>query len=375
MGYALQTLWHERARYLPGVLAVAFSAVLIGVQCGLLLGLFSLTSLPVDRSKAHVWLGSPKLLSVDLGDPIPESFADRLASEPGVDRVELYYQLFANYTKPDGGSDKCMIIGCSLEPDAIGAMDVVTPQMRADLTEPFSVVIDESDFGRLGLAGVGDTGEINKQRVRVVGTVKGIKGLAAAYFICSPSTARALLKVNCPPGTAVYALATCKNPADAPAVVERLRERYPEGMSVFASEEFSRHSRLHWLIKTKAGIALGYAALLGLLVGLVVTSQTLYAATTASAREYAILLALGIPRWRVAFAVLMQSLWVGLIGILIAVPTIFAMGSVVALIGVQVLMPPWLLMSTVGVTMVMAAASGLLALRSVQQIEPVNLLR
>ena len=39
MSYSLATLWHDRQRYLPGMLAVAFSAVLIALQCGLLLGL------------------------------------------------------------------------------------------------------------------------------------------------------------------------------------------------------------------------------------------------------------------------------------------------------------------------------------------------
>ena len=68
---------------------------------------------------------------------------------------------------------------------------------------------------------------------------------------------------------------------------------------------------MHWLTKTKAGIALGYAAALGLLVGAVVTYQTLSAATKASLREYAVLRALGIPRWRMALAVMSQSFWVG----------------------------------------------------------------
>ena len=36
------------------------------------------------------------------------------------------------------------------------------------------------------------------------------------------------------------------------------------------------------------------------MVGAVITAQTLYSATTASAKEYAILLALGIPRWRIS---------------------------------------------------------------------------
>lgn len=36
MNFALATLWHERQRYLPGILAVAFSAVLIALTCSTL---------------------------------------------------------------------------------------------------------------------------------------------------------------------------------------------------------------------------------------------------------------------------------------------------------------------------------------------------
>ena len=71
---------------------------------------------------------------------------------------------------------------------------------------------------------------------------------------------------------------------------------------------------MHWLITTKAGIAVGFTALLGLLVGAVVTSQTLYAATAASQREFATLRAMGIPKWRLKLNVLVQSFWVGLFG-------------------------------------------------------------
>ena len=104
MNYALQTLWHERSRYLPGILAVAFSAVLIALQCGLLLGLFSLTSLPVDYTRADIWVGSQEVESVDLGRAIPMSYMSRIAQDSRVDVVEAYYQSFANWTKPNGSS-------------------------------------------------------------------------------------------------------------------------------------------------------------------------------------------------------------------------------------------------------------------------------
>src|SRR5262245_15926703 len=121
MPYSLATLWHERQRFLPGVLAVAFSALLIALQCGLLLGLFSITSIPVDRTEADIWVGSPEVLSVDLGRPIEKRLLTRLQMQPEVtSRPEVYLQGFAYWTKPRGGSELCMVIGAELEENRLG---------------------------------------------------------------------------------------------------------------------------------------------------------------------------------------------------------------------------------------------------------------
>jgi putative ABC transport system permease protein len=374
MNYALQTLWHDRSRYLPGILAVAFSAVLIALQCGLLLGLFSITSIPIDHTRADIWVGSPQVLSVDLGRPIPLSYLSRIAGDRRVAVVESYYQAFANWTKPDGGSDLCIVIGCDLDDGNIGAVRELTPEMRVLLTQPGAIVVDADELDRLGVKGLGDKAEINKQTVQIVGLVKGLRSLAGPYVFCSRLTASNLLRIMTPSDHTTYYLVKCKKEEDAPQLVADLRAEYPD-MSVFTSEEFSIHSRLHWLLKTKAGIAIGYAAILGLLVGMVVTSQTLYAATTASAREYAILLALGIPRWRISLTVLVQSFWIGVIGVVVAYPAVKGLAALAGLGGVNVLLPLWLLGGAAGVTMLMAMISGLMALRSVRQIEPMTLLR
>src|SRR5262245_45127618 len=134
MSYALATLWHERNRFLPGVLAVAFSGLLIAVQCGLLLGLFSITSIPVDETSADVWVGHPEVLSVDLGRPIPASWQSYLAL-PEVERTEIYLQGFAYWGKRSGGTELCVVIGSRLGPDALGAMQGLTPALRTKLTE------------------------------------------------------------------------------------------------------------------------------------------------------------------------------------------------------------------------------------------------
>src|SRR5262249_25484058 len=221
------------------------------------------------------------------------------------------------------------------------------------------------------IQGIGDVAHISERRVRVVGIVHGLRGIAGAYVFCSIETARPLLSL--PPGQTIYFLARCHDAVDASAVVEKLRAKTP--LSAFTSEELSRRSRIHWLIKTKAGIALGWAAALGLLVGAVVTSQTLYGATAASLREYAVLWALGIPRWRMSLAVLTQSFWVGVAGNCLALPATLALAQTADPLGVQVLLPIWLLGSAGAITLGTALLSGLAALRPLRRMEPAVLLR
>jgi putative ABC transport system permease protein len=117
-------------------------------------------------------------------------------------------------------------------------------------------------------------------------------------------------------------------------------------------------------------------SLLGLLVGAVVTGFTLYAATAASIREYAVLRALGIPRWRMGMAVLSQSFWVGVLGVVVGVPTMYGLARAAEAAGnLRVSLAPWLLGTVAVVTLGMALASGLAALRILRQVEPANLLR
>jgi putative ABC transport system permease protein len=372
MSFTLATLWHERQRYRAGVLAVAFSAVLIALQFGLLLGMLSVTSIPIDRTRADLWVGAADVLSVDIGGPIPTAWISRVAEYPEVAYCEEYCQGFMKWKKANGGEELCIVIGSRLEDGSLGAVEALTPELREKLTEPGAVVVDEGEVERLGLErGVGETGEILGQRVRIVGLIRGYKSTAGPFVFASLSTARPLLRLQS--NQATYLLAKCHDPAEAPAVVERLR-RYDD-MSAFTSPEFSLRSQVHWLTKTKAGIALGYSALLGLLVGAVVTSQTLYAATVGALREYAVLRALGIPRWRMAATVMEQSLWVGLLGVALGVPAVYGLARIAEAFGARVLLHGWLLAGVMAITLVTALVSGLVALRSLRLIEPANLLR
>jgi putative ABC transport system permease protein len=373
MSFSLTTLWHERNRYLPGVLAVAFSALLITVQFGIMIGLLSLTSVPVDLAAADLWIGDPQVLSVDVTESIPESWLTRVQSQPEVDRVEKYIIWLMMADKPGSQRSICLVIGTRMDEGSLGAVPQLSPELRAKLSEPGSVVVDESDREKLGFTAIGDYAEVLRHRIRLVGTVHNVRSLAAPYLFCSVETAQRMVGLQSS-GQTTYLLASCHNPADAPAVAERLRRAYSD-MTVFTKDEFSSRTRWHWLTATKGGVAVGGSALLGLIVGAVVTSQTLYAATAASLKEFATLRALGIPRWRIASAVLAQSAWIGGLGVVIALPASFAVAHMVDAVGAKAILPWPLVAASAAVTIAMALLSGLAALRSLRLIEPAQLLR
>lgn len=370
MSYSLATLWHDRPRYLPAVVAVAFSAVLMSLQSGMVLGVLSIVSLPVDHSAADIWIGAPEVKSVDVGSPIPVRWAARL-NLPDVVAQEEYVQGVAFWHRASGGSELTVVHGSRLYPGAFGAAAELTPELRSRLSEPGAVVIDQSDLGRLGLSGEGPDGEVNGKRVRVVGTVRGVKGLVGANLFCSLDTARYLLRL--PPDQTTYLLAKCSDSANVADVANRLRQH--GDMAVFTKAEFSTSTHRHWLLQTGAGIVVGLTTALGILVGVAVTSQTLFAATAASVREFAVLSALGIPRWRMAAAVLTQSFWIGLAGLALAAPVAYSLEAIAEACGAKVILAAGVLAAAAAGTQVTAMLSGVGALRALKLAEPATLLR
>src|SRR5215471_12430356 len=115
MPYSVSMLWHERHRYIPAVFAVTFSALLIALQFGLLLGLLAVASRPIDRCEAHIWLGSRNVQTLGFSHPIPEIWRSRLDSQPEIVASEPYLFGFANWHMPQGGMEMCYVIGTRLE--------------------------------------------------------------------------------------------------------------------------------------------------------------------------------------------------------------------------------------------------------------------
>jgi putative ABC transport system permease protein len=97
------------------------------------------------------------------------------------------------------------------------------------------------------------------------------------------------------------------------ALCARLRGQVPEA-AVHDKATYSWMCMEYWLTRTGIGISFGMATALGLLVGLAVVAQTLYAAVNERAKEFATLKALGAGEGCVARFLVVQALGNAVLG-------------------------------------------------------------
>ncbi|MFO0880066.1 MAG: ABC transporter permease [Gemmataceae bacterium] len=374
--YSVKIVLREPGRFLPAVLAIAFSAVLVSMQSGMLLGFLQTSSRPVDRVGADLWIGSRDMPALGFSHPIETTWYGRIASQPEVAEVEPYLYGITMWHRDDGGLEQCYVVGTRLGEDSIGRLVDLTQSQRAQLARVGAVGLYDPDRKLLGIrGGEGTIGEISGVRVEIAALIQGPTKAAGLMpgLICSLRTAHRLLP-SLRSDQATYLIARCHDPADAERVARRLRARYPD-MAAYTRAEMALRTQQYWLTKTRAGLVLAFSAILGLLVGAVITSQTFYSATAAAWREFSVLRALGIPARHVVGLLLIQALLVGALGILAAWPFTLLLVEIGIRYNVQAVLPLWLVAAVAVVTLGTAMLAGLVALRSLQLVEPGALLR
>jgi putative ABC transport system permease protein len=372
---ARKTLTHEWRRFVPAVLAITFSGLLLLVQAALVLGIFGSAAVSVTASTADLWVGHAGTQSVNFGRTISPDVEMALRMDPAVRSVEPYVWVEGDWhgAQRGGGSVAVYVSGLRTTADAAMFARILPPALRLRLREPGAVVVDASDLDQLGVQ-PGQGASINGRRVQVVGTVGGLRGLGGVNVLASLETARGLDAADA--AGATYYVARLADPLQAAAVQQRLRLPPSLGpVQLWTAADFAERSQLYWLLDTGAGVAVLFMAAIVCLVGAVVTSQSLSAVVAASAREYATLNALGASVAALGRVVLEQALWVGAIGVVLA-----ALASTVLLLlaarqHVPVAMTPAVALGCAVIVALLALLSGLLAVRGLVRADPALLLR
>lgn len=308
ISFALKTLMSDRSKLVMGLSGVIFSLVLVNVQGGLYLGLMRKASLLVDHCGADLWVTHKLVENVDLAREIPESWGQRLRGVPGVRCVEPYIVGKGTASLSNGHMEDVWLIGS--DPDTmLGSAWGFVAGSRQDLKRPNAVSFDDVDSTKLGNPKIGEWFEVNGHRARIVARTHGITGfITMPYLFTTCETARRLSHIT--PGMCSFLLVRIKPRHDVEAIRELIQNRVP-GAAVYTPGEFASISQDYWMKRTGIGISFGAATLLGLLVGLAVVGQSLYAMALNHLEDYATLKALGAEDRDICHVILCQSLFIG----------------------------------------------------------------
>ncbi len=373
---ARKTLVHEWRRFVPAVLCVGFSGVLLAVQAGLVLGIFGSAAVYVTASSADLWTGYPGTQSVNFGRPISRNVEMRLRMDPEVTEVEPYLWVDGDWRGQHRQSGGVSVVVSGIRTDSAAMMfsRVLTGALREQLRAPGAVVVDVADIGQLGVE-VGERAWVNGRPVQVVAAIGGLRALGGVNVLSSIDTAR-MLSTGAPVEGMTYFVARLRDPARADEVQTRLGAAPAFGpYETWTAHQFALRSQLYWLFDTGAGIAVFFMAAIVCLVGAVITTQSLMAVVAGSAREYATLNALGASMGSLGRVVIEQACWIGGIGVLVAAAMSAALLSLAAQHDVPVAMNLPVALACSAMVAVLALVSGLIALRALLRADPALLLR
>ena len=371
---ALKSLIYEWRRFAPAMVAVAFSGLLVLLQAGIILGIFSLSSQYVTRSGADLWIGYPGVQSLDLGRPLSGPAEVFSLMNPHVTRLEPFLWGSGEWRTRSRGMVNVYVVGIDTRPDGMALSDALTPVQRTTLTEPDAVLVDAADLYKLQVE-VGDTAEINGRFVRVVGVTEGLRALGGVNVIASLATTRRLDPAAGPNGRVAYLLAKLDDPASGAEVAAALNiGGAGRGFEALTTTAFARRTTLYWLVESGAGVAFIFGSVVAILVAGVITSQTLSAAVAGSIREYAALRALGFSMSALRRIVVAQSAWVGAAGLALAgfMTLLLVLAAGAGAVPIVLTIP--MILVAGGLVMLTALGSGALALRRVAQADPAVLL-
>lgn len=309
---ALLSLAHDRGKLVASLCGVAFAATLVFAQVGLYAGFLQSSSAVIRHVGGDVWVMAKGTAVVDNGERLSAGSRAIASAHPCVERVRGVVLSFQALRKPNGSLEAVQIVGFEPSPKYVlpWAMARGLPQ---DLHAPMRVAVDRLDVDKLAIDGdpIGAELGIGRESVRVAAVTDGIRAFTLApYVFAELDTARRLTMLGA--DQVFYWVLDLARPECASDVVASVG-RHPD-LVARSTDEFREMTEEYWVDGSGAGTALGFSALLGLVVGVVIVGQTLYAVTKEHLKELATLKAIGASPAEIVSFVAWQAAFLALVG-------------------------------------------------------------
>lgn len=408
---ARKNLLEDLPRFLVAQAGIVFAVSLITLQTGIFSGFIRSTVVPIDRSRADIWLASEMLVQLELTLPLSVSQLQLARQVPGVQRAEGLIFTGAQWYPDEGEMARVRLVAFDPRGELYRPPEI-EPQALQALESPYTIVVDATDRDSLHVEQVGETVQINALPARVVGFTNGHAATVSNPFVVTSlknaiayatSGQNSRLSCRLPQGESTL---ECTNRftidrsqtsqselpeaprelastdlvtfilvrAEPGVAIEQLKPRLEAalpGTRAYATEEIRKITQAYWQNRTGIGFILGLGAVVGGVVGVVVVSQILYSSVTDHLKEFGTLKAIGASAATIYGIIIEQALWMAALGYLPGMVLCLSLSLWISNTrGVLILITPTSALSVLGVTIIMCVGSAIFAIQKVNRVDP-----
>ena len=369
---ARRNLVHDKVRLAVTLTGIVFAVVLIVVELGLFVGFTVTTSSIIDHSNVDLWVVSKGTPYIEQGAAFSERKLYQVLATPGVASAEKYIVRFTQWKTPEGAQESVQVVGFNPYHAIGGPWNVVEGRVE-DLKTPDAIMLDELYKKKLGVTKVGETFELNGRRARVVGFTRGIRAFTTTpYVFTSFKNAQAYSDLS--EDQTFFVLVRALPGTSIPDLQSRLEARVKD-VDVLTTAKFSSMTRIYWMFTTGAGVAVLIAALLGLVVGVVVVAQTIYATTMDHIREYGTLKAMGAPDSYIYRVIIAQAGMSAVAGYVLAMIVSVFIVRASRSAGAAILLPWQMAIGLFFLTLLMCVSAAVVSINKVSSLDPAMVFR
>jgi putative ABC transport system permease protein len=390
MSLALSTLLFEWRRYMAAVMALALSGLLVLAMTGVFIGIGKGFTAAIERSRADVIIMQPGATQLFGGGmAVPRRFIPLAYNHPEVVEVkamEINGGNLQNVREVDPTmsqaerarqkaprSKQVLVNVIDTQPGSVTIPIDYSDELVAALRQPYTIAVDETALGSLGVK-LGDRAIYAGQTVTVVGVLRGYPNMMQPTIVMSRDSLR-MLGQSWGETMGGPLMIKLRDPRKSEVVAAQLNAMGNGQWKAWTRQQLADANAKSMFEEGILVIIIGGCVVLGTIIGVAITWQTLRGAIMANIKEFASLRALGVGMGSLRRIVLELSFWVGVVGVIAAVFLTWLL-SLVAKAGAVIIALPFLLLLVVGVGLIaIAMLSGLLSLGILKKSQPADLLR
>ncbi|MCO8028942.1 ABC transporter permease [Brevundimonas diminuta] len=390
MSLALSTLLFEWRRYMAAVMALALSGLLVLAMTGVFIGIGKGFTAAIERSSADIFImqpGAKALFSGPMG--MPRRFVPLAYNHPEVVEVKTLDMSGGNFqniknvdptataadrAKQGAPRQKSVLVNIiDTAPGSVTIPRDYSEELVEALRQPFTVAVDETALTPLGVK-LGDKALFNGQTVTVVGVLRGYPNMMQPTIVMSRDSLRMLGQAFEGPRVGPLML-KIKDPARAEVVVAQLNAMGNGQWKAWTRQQLADANAGAMFEEGILVIIIGGCVVLGIIIGVAITWQTLRGAIMANIKEFASLRALGVGMGSLRRIVMELSFWVGMVGVGAAILLTWLLSLLALSNAVIIALPPMLLIVVGGGLIAISMLSGFLSMGILKKSQPADLLR